>query len=80
MVLLAQRGKEPMKGVWSLPGGGVELGEAIVAAGAREVEEECGLAHGADFAMHGAAFTVCCTTPKPTVPVLPCMPTLAHRT
>ena len=63
MVLLAQRGKEPMKGVWSLPGGGVELGEAVVAAGAREVEEECGLAHGTDFAMHSAAFTVYAAAP-----------------
>jgi mutator protein MutT len=42
-VLLAQRGHEPMKGQWSLPGGAVECGETLVAAVAREVREETGL-------------------------------------
>ena len=42
-VLLAKRAHEPLKGEWSLPGGGVELGEALEAAVAREVREETGL-------------------------------------
>ena len=42
-VLLVKRAHEPLKGEWSLPGGGVELGETLEAAIAREVLEETGL-------------------------------------
>ena len=42
-VLLARRAHEPLKGEWSLPGGGVELGETLEAAVAREILEETGL-------------------------------------
>ena len=42
-VLLVQRGTEPMKGQWSLPGGLIELGEPLSDAVAREVLEETGL-------------------------------------
>jgi 8-oxo-dGTP diphosphatase len=42
-VLLIQRGQEPLKGQWSLPGGAVETGETLQAALAREVREETGL-------------------------------------
>jgi ADP-ribose pyrophosphatase YjhB (NUDIX family) len=42
-VLLVQRGHEPLKGEWSLPGGVVELGETLEAALAREVREEASL-------------------------------------
>lgn len=42
-VLLAQRGKQPMKGSWSLPGGAVEVGESLDAAIRREAREETGL-------------------------------------
>lgn len=39
-VLLVQRGKEPNKGRWCLPGGSVEFGEPHAAAAAREMREE----------------------------------------
>eukprot|EP00241_Pyramimonas_parkeae_P010639 CAMPEP_0114263990 /NCGR_PEP_ID=MMETSP0058-20121206/22900_1 /TAXON_ID=36894 /ORGANISM="Pyramimonas parkeae, CCMP726" /LENGTH=238 /DNA_ID=CAMNT_0001380499 /DNA_START=25 /DNA_END=741 /DNA_ORIENTATION=- len=42
-VLLVQRGKEPDKGHWSVPGGGLELGERVEDCAAREVLEETGL-------------------------------------
>jgi ADP-ribose pyrophosphatase YjhB (NUDIX family) len=42
-VLLVQRGAEPLKGHWSLPGGLLELGEPLTAGVAREVREETGL-------------------------------------
>jgi ADP-ribose pyrophosphatase YjhB (NUDIX family) len=43
-VVLVKRAHEPLKGEWNLPGGGVELGETLEAACAREVLEETGLA------------------------------------
>src|ERR1700690_42083 len=42
-VLLVQRGTEPLKGQWSLPGGMLELGESLTAGVVREVLEETGL-------------------------------------
>jgi 8-oxo-dGTP diphosphatase len=42
-VLLVQRGHEPSKGKWSLPGGMLELGESLTDGVAREVQEETGL-------------------------------------
>ena len=42
-VLLIQRGKEPGKGQWTFPGGGLELGETIVECAEREVFEETGV-------------------------------------
>jgi ADP-ribose pyrophosphatase YjhB (NUDIX family) len=42
-ILMAQRGKQPLKGWWSLPGGALEIGESLVSAVRREVREETGL-------------------------------------
>lgn len=42
-VLLVRRGREPMLGAWSLPGGALELGETTAEGVAREVLEETGL-------------------------------------
>lgn len=42
-VLIVQRGKAPSKGVWTVPGGAVDLGETMRQAAAREVKEECGI-------------------------------------
>jgi 8-oxo-dGTP diphosphatase len=42
-VLLVERGKAPLKGYWSLPGGLVEAGERLDVAIRREVQEETGL-------------------------------------
>lgn len=42
-VLLVRRGHEPSKGLWSVPGGMVELGERVRDAGIREVKEECNI-------------------------------------
>ena len=42
-VLLVRRGSEPLKGHWSLPGGLLEVGEALSAGVVREVREETGL-------------------------------------
>src|SRR5262245_56747216 len=41
--LLIRRGKEPLRGRWTVPGGTVELGETLEQALVREVEEETGL-------------------------------------
>jgi ADP-ribose pyrophosphatase YjhB (NUDIX family) len=42
-VLLVERGKSPLKGYWSLPGGAVETGERLEEGVRREVLEETGL-------------------------------------
>ncbi len=42
-LLLIQRGNEPGRGLWSLPGGRIEPGESEVDAVAREVLEETGV-------------------------------------
>ncbi len=42
-VLLVERGKDPLKGWWSLPGGILETGERLAEGVKREVAEETGL-------------------------------------
>lgn len=42
-ILMAQRGKQPLLGWWSLPGGALETGELLADAVRREVREETGL-------------------------------------
>jgi ADP-ribose pyrophosphatase YjhB (NUDIX family) len=43
-VLIVRRGTPPMQGIFTLPGGVVELGETLEQAIIREVREETGLA------------------------------------
>ncbi len=42
-VLIAQRAKPPLAGIWSLPGGHIEPGETAKAAAIRELAEETGV-------------------------------------
>jgi 8-oxo-dGTP diphosphatase len=42
-VLIVRRSRPPAQGIYTLPGGGVELGETLEAAVIREVREETGL-------------------------------------
>jgi 8-oxo-dGTP diphosphatase len=42
-VLLIQRGRPPLQGEWSIPGGMVELGESLEEGVRREVWEETGM-------------------------------------
>ena len=42
-VLLVERGREPLKGYWSIPGGVLEVGEKLADGLRRETREETGL-------------------------------------
>lgn len=42
-VLLVKRGREPSRGLFSIPGGGVKIGETLAEAALREAREETGL-------------------------------------
>jgi 8-oxo-dGTP diphosphatase len=43
-VILLRRGFEPGQGLWTFPGGFVELGESVQEAAHREIDEELGIA------------------------------------
>ena len=43
MILLVKRRNPPGKSLWAIPGGLVRLGETLIEAVRREVEEECGI-------------------------------------
>jgi mutator protein MutT len=42
-VLLIRRGKEPLRGRWSVPGGTLEPGETLEQGVVREIQEETGM-------------------------------------
>lgn len=42
-VLLIERGREPFRGTWALPGGFIGMDEELEVACARELEEETGI-------------------------------------
>lgn len=42
-LLLVRRGRQPARGLWSIPGGRVEIGETLAQALQREIAEECGI-------------------------------------
>ncbi len=42
-VVIVRRGRPPLQGEWSLPGGAVDVGETLASAVQREVLEETGL-------------------------------------
>lgn len=42
-VLLVKRGREPLKGRWSIPGGKLDFGETVRQAALRELAEETGV-------------------------------------
>lgn len=42
-LLLVRRGRDPHRGLWSVPGGHVEAGETVSEAVTRELREETGL-------------------------------------
>ena len=63
-VLIARRARSPLRGLYSLPGGAVEVGETLRQAALRELAEEVGVAadilafvdHVEPIAFDGPAF------------------------
>jgi ADP-ribose pyrophosphatase len=42
-ILLVRRGVEPARGLWAIPGGGLQLGETLQEGAEREILEETGI-------------------------------------
>ena len=42
-ILLGKRAQQPGQGLWSIPGGAIELGETVHQAARRELREECNI-------------------------------------
>jgi 8-oxo-dGTP diphosphatase len=57
-ILIIRRANPPSQGMWSLPGGVVELGETIQETTRREVEEECGIEIEVGDVFHAANLIV----------------------
>ena len=55
--LLIQRGTDPHKGSWSLPGGKMEIGETAFEAAQRELEEETIFDEQSNLLWHPGTFT-----------------------
>jgi len=57
-VLLIKRANPPSQGLWSVPGGMIELGETIQDAAKRELNEECDIEIEVDKVFHVENFVV----------------------
>ncbi len=57
-ILIIQRANPPSQGMWSLPGGMIELGETIQETTKREVAEECGIEIEVGDVFHAANLIV----------------------
>lgn len=55
-VLLVCRGIPPSRGLWAIPGGGVEIGETLKDAAEREILEETGIRIEADRPVYSFDF------------------------
>lgn len=57
-VLLIQRGSDPFKGMWALPGGFMEMDETLEQCARRELKEETGLDTPVRFEELGSFSTI----------------------
>ena len=57
-ILLIKRATPPSQGLWSVPGGMIELGETFKSAAKRELREECGIEIEVDKVFHVENFVV----------------------